>query len=160
MKPTKPKPATPPPALTVEWCGSYHVEFDAESVASDLDDGAAAVTDAAIHAAIANNATAIAYAQSPAWRRVRGIGAEHIAAVRKILGTRQHAVLAALRSHGMWHAHAGWVWDTHANTQRILDTLVKAGYVTVETVEIPRRQRGIGGSRAYVETRTVYKAVP
>lgn len=82
MKPTKPKP---PAALTVEWCGSYRVEFDAESVASDLDAGA---TDAAIRAAIENNAVMVAYDQSPASSHVRGVTDAHVFAVRKILKER------------------------------------------------------------------------
>lgn len=74
-----------PGKLTVEWSGSYRVEFDAESAACDLDDDA---TDEAIRAAIETDAVAIAADQSHATGRVRGISDAHIAAVRAVLKER------------------------------------------------------------------------
>jgi hypothetical protein len=52
------------------------------------------------------------------------------------LGKNQKGVLQSLRDHGSWHTGAGWYWDTFANTERILDSLVKRGLV-VRTIETP-----------------------
>lgn len=46
------------------------------------------------------------------------------------LGKVQLDVLASLRHYGFWHARCGWVWDTLGNTQRVMDSLVRAGYAT------------------------------
>ena len=50
----------------------------------------------------------------------------------KKLGHVQRDVLEALRRHGWWSSNAmgGWVWDTKSNTERVLRSLVIAGYVT------------------------------
>lgn len=74
-----------PGSLTVEWSGSCCVDFDAESVACDLDDDA---TDDAIRAAVEADAVTIAAEQSHAAGRVRGITDDHIAAVRAELKER------------------------------------------------------------------------
>lgn len=42
----------------------------------------------------------------------------------------QQDVLALLRSHGLWSRGCGWLWDTIGNTQRLMDSLVRAGYAT------------------------------
>lgn len=46
------------------------------------------------------------------------------------LGKVQQEVLASLKRHGSWHHHCGWLWDTPSNTQRLMDSLVRAGYAT------------------------------
>ena len=74
-----------PGALTVEWSGSYRVEFDAELIEGALD---ADATDEAIHAAIRSDAINIAEEQSCADSGVRGISDAHIAAVRAVLKER------------------------------------------------------------------------
>lgn len=74
-----------PGALTVEWCGSYRVEFDAYLIADGLD---ADATDDAIRAAIRSDAINIAEEQSNADSGVRGITDDHIAAVRAALKER------------------------------------------------------------------------
>lgn len=48
------------------------------------------------------------------------------------LGHVQQAVLDALKRHGSWRIHGcGWYWDTYSNTLRLLNSLVRAGYVTL-----------------------------
>lgn len=42
----------------------------------------------------------------------------------------QQDVLALLRSHGLWSRGCGWLWSTNGNTQRLMDSLVRAGYAT------------------------------
>lgn len=42
------------------------------------------------------------------------------------LGKNQLSVLSALRRHGCYPG--GWVWNTPSGTERILDSLVAAGY--------------------------------
>jgi len=74
-----------PGALTVEWCGSCHVEFDADLIADYVEVDAG---DDEIRAAIESDASATAYEQSPASSRVRGITDDHIAAVRAALKER------------------------------------------------------------------------
>lgn len=74
-----------PGALTVEWSGSYRVEFDADLVACDLDGDA---TDEAIRDAIRSDAIAAAEEQSHADSAVRDITDDHIAAVRAALKER------------------------------------------------------------------------
>ncbi|HEY8924287.1 MAG TPA: hypothetical protein VIU64_07895 [Polyangia bacterium] len=46
------------------------------------------------------------------------------------LGHVQRDVLDALRRHGWWSSNgmSGWVWDTKSNTERVLRSLVVAGY--------------------------------
>ena len=52
------------------------------------------------------------------------------------LGKNQNGLLRAMqRRHSTYSAGCGWVWDTHRNTERILDTLVKRGLVDVSEVE-------------------------
>lgn len=46
------------------------------------------------------------------------------------LGKVQQAVLRSLREHGRWSRGCGWLWDTHGNTARVLDTLVNRGLAT------------------------------
>lgn len=48
------------------------------------------------------------------------------------LGSTQAKVLRALREHGSWSYGCGWYWDTHSNTVRVLDSLVRRGDVTIE----------------------------
>lgn len=45
------------------------------------------------------------------------------------LGKTQREVLRALNEHGYWRdsPHVGWVWDTHSNTHRIIQSLVTKG---------------------------------
>lgn len=57
----------------------------------------------------------------------------------KKLGRIQQAVYAALRNHGSWSPECGWLWDTYSGTQRVMNTLVRAGYAT--------STEGQGGSR-------------
>lgn len=48
---------------------------------------------------------------------------------RRKLGPVQQKVLRALRKHRTWSRGCGWYWDTYKNTQRIMDSLVAAGWV-------------------------------
>lgn len=75
------------------------------------------------------------------------------------LGSVQRDVLSALRTHGSWSPDltSGWLWDTPSNTRRIMDSLVRAGYVTVTEEKIERSMRHVGDSRKYFEERTVYR---
>ena len=75
------------------------------------------------------------------------------------LGNVQHAVLEALKQHGSWSPNVhNWVWDNINGAKRIMDSLVRAGYVTITEEQIERSQRSIGGSsRSYIEERTVYR---
>jgi hypothetical protein len=52
---------------------------------------------------------------------------------RKKLGSVQKSVLCDLERHGWWSAsgHAGWVWDNTSGTERIMRSLVRAGYAVV-----------------------------
>lgn len=77
----------------------------------------------------------------------------------KKLGSVQQDVLAALKRYRSWSpdGHVGWVWDNVSGTKRVMDSLVRAGYVTVAEEQIERSMRHIGGSRKYVEERTVYR---
>lgn len=43
------------------------------------------------------------------------------------LGDNQRAVLQSLVEFGRWHRGCGWLWDTNAGTERILDSLVRRG---------------------------------
>lgn len=45
----------------------------------------------------------------------------------KALGSTQRSMLKALKEHKGWSRGCGWLWDTHSNTVRILDSLVKRG---------------------------------
>ena len=74
-----------PSKLTVEWSGSCRVDFDAEVIACDLDEDA---SDDAIRDAIESDAITTASDQSHATGRVRGIGPDHIAAIRAELAKR------------------------------------------------------------------------
>ncbi len=48
----------------------------------------------------------------------------------RALGKTQKNILNSLERHGSWHGRGcGWVWDTHAGTERVLETLVKRGLV-------------------------------
>lgn len=47
------------------------------------------------------------------------------------LGKVQQDVLASLKRHGSWSRGCGWLWDTPSNTQRVMDSLVHAGYAAV-----------------------------
>jgi len=47
------------------------------------------------------------------------------------LGKNQQNLIDSLKEHDFWYNGCGWVWDTHSNTQRILDSLVKRGLVTL-----------------------------
>ncbi len=47
------------------------------------------------------------------------------------LGKVQAEVLESLVRHGSWHIRCGWVWDEPANTQRLMDSLVRAGRAVV-----------------------------
>lgn len=76
------------------------------------------------------------------------------------LGRVQQDVLSALREHGSWSPDVyGWIWDTASNTKRVMDSLVRAGYATVTEEQIERSMRHVGGSRKYVEERTVYRPI-
>ena len=49
------------------------------------------------------------------------------------IGKTQHSVLRCLAERGVWHrngAGCGWVWSTHSQTQRIMESLVNKGLVT------------------------------
>jgi uncharacterized membrane protein len=54
-------------------------------------------------------------------------------ATKRTLGDKQKHVLEALERHGgRWNSYKhGWVWDNTSGTKRILDSLVKRGYVEV-----------------------------
>lgn len=52
---------------------------------------------------------------------------------QRALGANQERVLRSLVERGGWSEGFGWMWDTHANTRRILDTLVKRGLAIKET---------------------------
>lgn len=45
------------------------------------------------------------------------------------LGKNQVAVLDALVEHRCWFDGCGWIWNTYSETVRILDSLVKRGFV-------------------------------
>lgn len=79
----------------------------------------------------------------------------------KKLGPVQRDVLQALKDHGSWSPGilSGWLWDTPGNTKRIMDSLVRAGFARVETVQIERSMRHVGGSRRYYEECIVYKPI-
>lgn len=78
--------------------------------------------------------------------------------MRRKLGTVQRDVLAALKQHGSWSPDVyRWLWDTPSNTRRVMDSLVRAGYVTVAEEQIARSMHHVGGSRKYVEDRTTYR---
>lgn len=49
------------------------------------------------------------------------------------LGENQKGIIESLKQHGSYHTHGfcGWVWDTPANTVKILESLVKRGLVEV-----------------------------
>lgn len=47
------------------------------------------------------------------------------------LGKTQKGVLQSLRQHGSWGRGCGWLWDTHSNTKKVLDTLVKRDLVEI-----------------------------
>ena len=49
------------------------------------------------------------------------------------LGETQKAVLRALEEHGSWRpgGRCGWLWDTDSGTRRLMDSLVKRGFVVV-----------------------------
>ena len=56
------------------------------------------------------------------------------------LGKNQLGVIRCLKTYGSWdHRSCSWVWDTHSNTVRILDSLVKRGVVTAELTDYPHR---------------------
>lgn len=74
-----------PGALTVEWSGSYRVEFDVDLIVDDLGDNA---TDDEIRAAIRADAVRVAEEQSNADSGVHGITDAHIAAVRDAIKER------------------------------------------------------------------------
>jgi hypothetical protein len=57
------------------------------------------------------------------------------------LGRVQQDVYAALKLHGSWSLGCGWLWDTYSGTQRVMDSLVRAGYAT--------STEGQGGSRIF-----------
>lgn len=45
------------------------------------------------------------------------------------MGKVQRKLLAALKEHRVWYAGCGWYWNTWSGTIRLLDSLVKRGYV-------------------------------
>ena len=45
------------------------------------------------------------------------------------LGSKQKYILSALIHHGYWGPLCGWVWDSKANTQKVLESLVKKSLV-------------------------------
>ncbi len=48
----------------------------------------------------------------------------------KKLGETQRDVLRSLKNHnGYWHAGCGWNWDTFSGTVRIMESLLKRGFV-------------------------------
>lgn len=47
------------------------------------------------------------------------------------LGSVETDVLEAIREHGKWHPYSRWSWDGPGKTKRIMDSLVRKGYVTV-----------------------------
>lgn len=46
------------------------------------------------------------------------------------LGKNQRDVLWSLIDHGSWKRDGGWLWDTHSNTQRLMDNLVRRELAT------------------------------
>lgn len=59
------------------------------------------------------------------------------------IGEIQLGVLDALDEHGGWEPGCGWVWTTHAQTQKVLDTLVRRGLAKVSNID------GRPGTRRY-----------
>ena len=49
------------------------------------------------------------------------------------LGKTQIAILSSLHEHKGWSAGCGWIWDTHSNTVRLLESLIARGLVTKTT---------------------------
>lgn len=49
------------------------------------------------------------------------------------LGINQEGILRSLVERDGWSEGCGWMWDTHVNTRKILESLVKRGLATKET---------------------------
>jgi hypothetical protein len=78
----------------------------------------------------------------------------------KKLGPVQQDVLAVLRRHGQWHRRCGWVWGTFSHTERVLNSLVRAGCVDVEDgVYRPKKSKTLG-ARVIVIYRAVTETDP
>ena len=45
------------------------------------------------------------------------------------IGKTQRQVLESLKRHGAWYPNCGWLWTTHSETAKILDSLVVRGMV-------------------------------
>lgn len=58
------------------------------------------------------------------------------------LGSVQRDVLDSMQRHGAWHANCGWIWSTYSGTVRVMESLVRAGYVARVEEKPPR-----GGTR-------------
>ena len=50
------------------------------------------------------------------------------------LGQTQKDLLNCLGERGSWHPGCGWIWSNPSTTTRILNSLVRRGLVSVETV--------------------------
>lgn len=68
------------------------------------------------------------------------------------LGSIQRGVLQALVQHRVYSLGCGWVWDTHLQTVKVLDTLVKRGLVERED-----RTENWGYRNESVRTHSTYR---
>lgn len=52
------------------------------------------------------------------------------------LGKHQKEVLNIMIEKGEWYPICGWIYDTHYNTHKILNSLVKYGYVKIDNITL------------------------
>ena len=52
------------------------------------------------------------------------------------LGSTQEAMLRHLREHKYWHSGCGWYWDSYKGTEKIMQSLVRAGVARLDDVTI------------------------
>jgi hypothetical protein len=58
----------------------------------------------------------------------------------KKLGKNQRDMLAALRHHKGWSRNCGWHYGGHYATERLCESLVKLGLVTVTLTDAGRKR--------------------
>lgn len=63
------------------------------------------------------------------------------------LGKTQKQVLICLVQHKRWYRACGWLWDTHSNTERVLQSMIK-----YDLVEVDRKKANF--RTTYVPTKT------